>query len=211
MRSELIGNPLVAVVLLLVFGLALAYVLPLAMGLVSITGAIVVLGLPARYFPVNVFALNIITALGFGLAVEYGLIVVSRFREGLDCGLAVPDALWAMVSSEGRAVAVSAAVVVLSLPALLLLSGAVPSVPGGRAWVIAVVCLAGVSVLVLQPALAAVFGHRLRGRRSARLPRRRDDRPEFWDGFRERCCVVRRCRTGALFRHGRTRGPRCVR
>ena len=132
MRSELIGNPLVAVVLLLVFGSAWACVLPLAMGLVSITGAIVVLGLPARYFPVNVFALNIVTALGFGLAVEYGLIVVSRSREELGRGLAVPDALWATVSSAGCAVAVSAAVVVLSLPALLVLSGAVPPVPEGR-------------------------------------------------------------------------------
>ena len=154
MRSELIGNPLVAVVLLLVFGLALACVLPLAMGLVSITGAIVVLGLPARYFPVNVFALNIITALGFGLAVEYGLIVVSRFREELGRGLAVPDALWATVSSAGRTGAVSAAVVVVSLPALLFFPAPFHRSLGGG--VIAVVCLAGVSALVLQAALPAV-------------------------------------------------------
>ncbi|ARF53226.1 hypothetical protein B1H19_02730 [Streptomyces gilvosporeus] len=178
--SETIGLPLVSAVLLMVFGSVLACALPLAMGLVSVTGAMAALDLLARHYPVNVFALNILTALGFGLAVDYSLIMVSRFREELDRGLEVPDAVRATVRSAGRTVAVSVTVVTLSLCALLFLPTPFHRSLGAGA--VAVVCLAGVAALVVQPALLALFGRRL-SRRPVRLRwwrARSAGAPDFW-------------------------------
>ncbi|QHC23794.1 MMPL family transporter [Streptomyces sp. GS7] len=178
--SEMIGVPLVSAVLLVVFGSVLACALPLAMGLVSVTGAMALLDLLARHYPVNVFALNILTALGFGLAVDYSLIMVTRFREELDRGLEVSDAVRATVRSAGRTVAVSAAVVTLSLCALLFFPTPFHRSLGAGA--VAVVCLAGVAALVVQPALLALFGRRL-SRRPVRVRwwrARGADAPDFW-------------------------------
>lgn len=179
--SEMIGVPLVSAVLLLVFGSVLACALPLAMGLVSVTGAMAVLDQLARHYPVNVFALNILTALGFGLAVDYSLIMVTRFREELDRGLEVPAAVRATVRSAGRTVAVSAAVVTLSLCALLFFPTPFHRSLGAGA--VAVVCLAGVAALVVQPALLALFGHRLNRRpvRARWWRARNTDAPGFWE------------------------------
>ncbi|MFJ9419079.1 MMPL family transporter [Streptomyces sp. NPDC101227] len=179
--SEMIGVPLVSAVLLLVFGSLLACALPLAMGLISVTGAMAVLDLLARHYPVNVFALNILTALGFGLAVDYSLIMVNRFREELDRGLEVPAAVSATVRSAGRTVAVSVAVVTLSLCALLFFPTSFHRSLGAGA--VAVVCLAGVAALVVQPALLALFGRRLSRRpvRARWWRARNAGAPEFWE------------------------------
>ncbi|MEU2872686.1 MMPL family transporter [Streptomyces olivoreticuli] len=161
-RSEMIGVPAVAVVLLLVFGSSAVCVLPLAMGLISITGAAAVLDVLARHVQVSVFALNLVTALGFGLAVDYSLIVVSRFREELDEGLSVDEALRRTVRSAGRTIAVSAGAVALSLSALLFFPA--PFFRSLGAASLAVVLLAALTALSVQPVLLALLGHRVRSR-----------------------------------------------
>ena len=83
----------VALVLLLVFGSAVAASLPMTVGLFAAVGTLAVLHGLTLVTDVSVFALNITTALGFGLAVDYGLFVVTRFREELDAGRA-PHALF---------------------------------------------------------------------------------------------------------------------
>jgi len=78
-RAELIAAPVV-LVLLLVFRSAVAAVLPLLVGALSVLGALVVLRGPTEVTSVSVFSLNITTALGLGLGIDYSLFVVTRFR-----------------------------------------------------------------------------------------------------------------------------------
>ncbi|MGW0551528.1 MMPL family transporter [Streptomyces altiplanensis] len=157
--SETIGIPLVAIALVLIFGSFTACLLPLAIGLVSISGALAVLSLLAGQLQVSVFAPNIVTALGFGLAVDYSLIMVSRFREEVTRGAGTAEAVASTVRTAGRTVVVSAAVVGLSLSALLFFPA--PFFRSLGAASMAVVALAGVGALVLLPALLALLGNRL--------------------------------------------------
>ncbi|GGX54052.1 MMPL family transporter [Streptomyces noursei] len=190
LRAELIGIPLVALALLLIFGSFLACVLPVAVGLISIAGATAVLNALARHSSVNVFTLNIISALGFGLAVDYSLIMMSRFREELAGGRAAPEAVRMTMRTAGRTVLVSAAMIALSLSALLFFPTSFHRSLGAGALV--VVCLAAVAALVVQPALLALFGHRV-GRRRIPLPwlgKRHAHKGEFW--YRLAAGVLRR-------------------
>jgi RND superfamily putative drug exporter len=158
-RSEVASVPFVAVVLLLVFGSAVAASLPLAVGLFAVVGTLAVLGGLTLVTDVSVFALNITTALGFGLAVDYGLFVVTRFREELDAGREPHDAAVTTVATAGRTVLFSALTVAISLSSLLvfplyyLRSFAYAGV--------AVVALAAAAAIILVPALLAVLGHRI--------------------------------------------------
>jgi len=156
-RSELASFPIVALVLLLVFGSAVAASLPLAVGVFAVVGTLAVLRGLTMITDVSVFALNITTALGFGLAVDYGLFIVTRFREELDAGREPHDAAAATVATAGRTVLFSALTVAISLSSLLvfplyyLRSFAYAGV--------AVVALAAAAAVVLVPALLAVLGH----------------------------------------------------
>ena len=169
-RSELVSFPFVALVLLLVFGSAVAASLPLTVGLFAAVGTLAVLHGLTMVTDVSVFALNITTALGFGLAVDYGLFVVTRFREELDAGRAPHDAVVATVATAGRTVLFSALTVAISLSSLLvfplyyLRSFAYAGV--------AVVALAAAAAVILVPALLAVLGHRVDAWPLPRLRRR---------------------------------------
>ncbi len=158
-RSEMAATPVVVLVLLLVFGGAVAAALPLVVGVVAVLGTLAVLAVLATLTDVSVFALNITTALGFGLAVDYGLFVVTRFREELDAGRTTDDAVRATVTSAGRTVLFSALTVAISLASLLvfplyyLRSFAYAG--------IAVVGLAAAGAVVVLPALLATLGARV--------------------------------------------------
>lgn len=174
-RTEIIGVPLVATLLLCFFGSLWACLMPLAMGLIAITGAMAVIGALARFTEVSVFSLNLVCALGFGLAVDYSLLTVSRFGEELRAGRSVVEAVRVTSRSAGRTVGASALVVGLSLSALLLFPA--PFFRSLGAAAVTVVVLAGATALLLQPVLLAALGHRLarggppEGTRGAR----------FWD------------------------------
>ncbi len=108
---------------------------------------------------VSIFALNLTTAMGLGLAIDYSLFVVSRYREELRAGLAPGDAVVRTVSTAGRTVVFSAATVAASLAALLVFPLAFL-----RSFAyagIAVVALAALGAVVVLPALLAVLGHRV--------------------------------------------------
>src|SRR6266545_3216885 len=123
---------------------------------------------------VSIYALNLTTALGFGLAIDYSLFIVSRYREELRAGREPADALLATMATAGRTVLFSAATVAVSLVALLVFPLYFLRSFGYAG--IAVVALAAVGALVVLPALLAVLG-----RRVDRLPlpirRRRATRP----------------------------------
>ena len=157
--AESVAVPLTLLALLVVFGSALAALLPLAIGGVAIVGTLAVLRLLTLFVPVSIFALNLTTALGLGLAIDYSLFILTRYREERRAGSAVAVAVRAAVSSAGRTVLFSSVAVGLSMAAMLvfpfyfLRSFAYAG--------IAVVAIAALGAVVVLPALLAAMGPRV--------------------------------------------------
>ncbi|HSV64574.1 MAG TPA: MMPL family transporter [Mycobacteriales bacterium] len=158
-KAESLSTPILLVLLVLIFGSAAAASLPLVVGGLTILGSFTALRVLSLFTEVSVYAINVITLLGLGLAIDYGLFMVSRFREELAGGREVPDAIARTMATAGRTIAVSAVTVAVSLSSLLLF----PQVflrsmgLGGMAAVL----LAMVLALSVLPALLAVLGHRV--------------------------------------------------
>ncbi len=119
-RAEAIAIPVTLVLLIGVFGGVVAALLPVAVGIMAILGAFFVLYLVTGVTDVSIFSINLVTALGLGLAIDYSLFIVSRFREELAKGLNVDAAVIRTVETAGRTVAFSAFTVAVSLAALLV-------------------------------------------------------------------------------------------
>ena len=88
-----LGLIFVALILLWVFGSVVAAAMPLIVGVLSIAGSLSLLAILAQFQQVNVFAQAVVTLLGLGLAIDYGLFMVSRFREELDKGRSTEEAV----------------------------------------------------------------------------------------------------------------------
>ena len=158
-RAEMISLPIILILLVLVFGSVVAASLPLGIGALAVIGTFLVLRVLASFTEVSIFALNLTTAMGMGLAIDYSLFVVSRYREELRAGLAPADAIVRTVRTAGRTVIFSAITVAVSLAAMLVFPLAFL-----RSFAyagIAVVGLAAVGAVVVLPALLAVLGHRV--------------------------------------------------
>ncbi len=155
--AETIAFPITLVLLILVFGSVVSALLPLAIGGIAIVGTFATLEVIARTTDVSIFALNFTTAMGLGLAIDYSLLIVSRFREELAAGHEPFAAVRRTLRSAGRTVVFSAATVAASLVALLvfqqyfLRSFAYAG--------IAVVALAALGATVVLPAVLALLGH----------------------------------------------------
>ncbi|MFE9441109.1 MMPL family transporter [Streptomyces sp. NPDC006602] len=158
-RAEMIALPVTLVLLVMVFGSAIAALLPLGIGIVAILGTNAVLRGLTEVTDVSVFALNLTTALGLGLAVDYALFIVRRFREELADGAEPLTAVGTTLRTAGRTVLFSALTVAVSLAAMLLFpqyflrSFAYAG--------IAVVLLAAAAALILLPAALVLLGHRV--------------------------------------------------
>ena len=157
--AELVSLPVVLVLLVLVFGSGVAASLPLGIGALAVVGTFVVLRVLAAFLQVSIFALNLTTAMGLGLAIDYSLFVVSRYREELRAGQEPPAAIVRTVATAGRTVIFSAVTVAVSLAAMLVFPLAFL-----RSFAyagVAVVALAAVGAVVVLPALLAVLGRRV--------------------------------------------------
>jgi len=162
-RTELLTAPITGVLLVLVFGSIVAASLPLAVGLLAVAGTLLALTAISSVTEVSVFALNLTTGLGLGLSVDYGLFIVSRYREELDKGASTKVAVGRTMQTAGRTVAFSALTVMISLLGLLLFPQ--PYVRSFAYAGVAVVAIAGIAAVVLLPALLTVLGPRIeRGR-----------------------------------------------
>jgi RND superfamily putative drug exporter len=157
--AEMVTLPITLLVLLLVFGSAIAAGLPLLVGAGAVVGTLAVLGLLAEATTMSTYALNLTTALGFGLAVDYSLFLVTRFREERRAGRTVDSAVVIAVHTAGRTVVFSALTVALSLSALLLFP--MPFLRSLGFAGIAVTALAALTAVILVPALLALVGDRL--------------------------------------------------
>jgi RND superfamily putative drug exporter len=160
LRGEAIALPLALIALIVVFGGLLAAVLPLALAVASVLGALLVLAVATLTGDVAVYALNVVTMLGIGVGIDYGLLFVSRYREERAHGLAVAGALERTLATAGRTVKFSGLTVAVALGGLLLFdsSGLRSLAIGG----IGVVLVAVVAGLTLLPALIALAGERIR-------------------------------------------------
>ncbi|MEU9476697.1 MMPL family transporter [Streptomyces sp. NPDC048191] len=172
-RAEAIALPITLVLLVMVFGSAVAALLPLGIGIVAILGTNAVLRGLTAFTDVSVFALNLTTALGLGLAIDYALFIVRRYREELSTGADPLTAVGATLRTAGRTVLFSALTVAVSLAAMMvfpqyfLRSFAYAGM--------AVVLLAAAAALILLPAALVLLGHRVNSLDLRRLLRRRRD------------------------------------
>jgi RND superfamily putative drug exporter len=176
-RAELVAAPILMLLLVLVFGSVVAAALPLIVAAVSVVGAMAVLALISAATDVSVFSLNLATALGLGLAIDYSLFILTRFREELGLGADVREAVATSMRTAGRTVMVSGLTVALCLASTLVFP-----LYYFRSFAYAGVAVVGLAVLVsltLLPAVLLMLGHRtnsldvlkrLRGRHRSTAP-----------------------------------------
>src|SRR5579863_3784476 len=170
-KAEGFSMPVLLILLLVIFGSLAAASLPLVVGGVAILGSFTVLRLLTMLTTVSVYSLNITTILGVGLGIDYGLFMVTRFREELHRQPTVEQAVARTVATAGRTVAVSGITVALALTSLMLFPVSFLRSMGYGG--VATVAVDAAAALIVLPALLAVLGHRvnaLRIRRSIPPP-----------------------------------------
>jgi trehalose monomycolate/heme transporter len=179
-RAETISMPVLLILLAIIFGSLAAASLPLAIGAIGILGSFTALRLLTLATPVSIYSINITTILGLGLAIDYGLFMVSRFREELHRQPTVEDAVARTVATAGRTVAVSGVTVAVALASLLLFPEVfLRSMGYGGVATVLVDMLAALTVL---PALLAVLGPKVNALR-VRKAVRTAEKPEAVGGW----------------------------
>jgi uncharacterized membrane protein YdfJ with MMPL/SSD domain len=170
-RAEGLSFPILLILLLVIFGSLTAACLPLAIGALGILGSFTALRLLTLVTGVSVFSLNITTILGLGLGIDYGLFLVTRFREELHQAGTVEDAVARTAATAGRTVLVSGVTVAIVLASLMLFPETILRSIGYGG--VATVLVDMIAALTVLPALLAVLGPRvnsLRIRRSVQRP-----------------------------------------
>lgn len=155
-RMEVLALPLVAVVLFFVFGGVIAAGLPVMVGGLCIAGALGIMRLIAVFGPVHYFAQPVVSLIGLGIAIDYGLFIVSRFREEIAEGYDTETAVRRTVITAGRTVTFSAVLIVASAIGLLLFpQGFLKSLTYAT---IASVMLSAILSITVLPACLAILG-----------------------------------------------------
>ncbi|MFN8215013.1 MAG: MMPL family transporter [Solirubrobacterales bacterium] len=158
-EAEASGFPLVAIILLVVFGSLAAAALPLALGFVSVlvTGALIYL--ISLQMTMSVFVTNMASMIGIGVAIDYSLFILARYREERQAGLSKREARARSLSTSGLAVTFSGLAVIISLAGLWMVDNqALRSMALGAMTVVAVSILTATTLL---PALIAMLGDRV--------------------------------------------------
>ncbi|MFI6957834.1 MMPL family transporter [Nocardia sp. NPDC050408] len=158
-RAEIIALPIVAILLYFVFGGVVGALLPVLIGGMTVLGTQGTIRMLTDHIAVNVFASAVVTLVSLGLAIDYGLFTVTRFREELAGGHSVEDATARTVATAGRTVLFSAAIIAISLAALFIFpNGVLRSVPYGG---ISSVLLAALLSVTALPAVLSIVGRRI--------------------------------------------------
>jgi putative drug exporter of the RND superfamily len=158
-KAELIAFPILAILLLIVFRGVIAASIPLLIGVLSIIGTLFVLRVMSTFVDTSVFALNIATGLSLGLAVDYALLMVSRYREEIGRGGASREAHRRTVQTAGRTALFSGLTVAAAMAALVVL-------PQRFLYSIAVAgasvgVLSAVMAILVVPSMLALLGPRI--------------------------------------------------
>ena len=158
-RAEVAAIPLVCVVLFFVFGGVIAAALPGLIGGLTIAGALGIMRLFAEFMPVHFFAQPVVTLMGLGIAIDYGLFMVSRFREEIAEGYDTEAAVRRAVMTSGRTIMFSAVILVASsVPLLLFPQGFLKSITYA---IIGSVMLAAILSVSVLPAALGILGTRV--------------------------------------------------
>jgi RND superfamily putative drug exporter len=182
-HAEMLAFPLLFLLSLLFFRSLVASLLPLLIGGLAILGTFLILRVASEFASISVFALNLTTALGLGLAIDYSLFVVSRYREEIARSGPGPEAMRRVLRTAGRTVFFSALTVAAALASLLVFPQRfLYSMGLGGALVVLFAALIALTVL---PAILTLLGTRINAGAPAFLRRRadRDARPGesgFW-------------------------------
>ncbi len=190
-RGESIALPVALLALVAVLGLSLAVAMPFLFAACTIAGTLVAVYGLAHLLSMVTYVTNLVELVGLGLAIDYSLLVVYRFREELARGLPVDDAIARTMATAGRAVVFSGMAVAIGLGLLLFMPVPFIRSMGVAGFLIPLVSIA--AALTLQPALLSLFGRRgMRRAPVARLvrsrlglpvraqPRARDVERGFW-------------------------------
>jgi len=170
-HAESIALPIVAILLLVIFGGLVAAGLPLLIGVVSIIGSLAILRVLTSFTEVSNFAVNVVTFIGLGLAIDYSLFIVTRFREELAIDETdVRGALGRTVRSAGRTILFSGLTVITSLLGLQFFPEYIFRSIGLAAMSAALVAM--VAALTILPALLAILGRRVNALSLQRVFRR---------------------------------------
>ena len=185
-RAEMISLPIVVVLALLIFGSLVAASMPAVVGAVAVVGSLAVVRLLTTFTDVSVFSVNVISLLGMGLAIDYALFVISRFREELarlplDDPDAPTKAIGTTMVTAGRTVLFSGLTVAAAMSSLLVFpQNFLRSMGYGGMSAVVIAMLAALTVL---PATLRLLGRRIDG---GRMPWRRhrpvsvDDDHGWW-------------------------------
>jgi RND superfamily putative drug exporter len=164
-RSEVVSLPLALILLVIVFTTGIAALLCLGVGVFAVLGGVGAALALAHAIDVSTYAVNVVTLVGLGIAIDYSLFIVTRFREELAAGHSVEDSLGTTMATAGRAIMFSGLTVAIGLSGLLFYTGtALVSMGVAGAIVVAISVLYAVTLL---PAMLALLGPRIN---SIRVP-----------------------------------------
>jgi RND superfamily putative drug exporter len=164
-RSEVVSLPLALILLVIVFTTGVAALLCLGVGVFAVLGGVGAALALAHVIDVSTYAVNVVTLVGLGIAIDYSLFIVTRFREELGSGHSVEDSLGTTMATAGRAIMFSGLTVAIGLSGLLFYTGtALVSMGVAGAIVVAISVLYACTLL---PAMLAILGTRIN---SIRVP-----------------------------------------
>src|SRR5579885_2047359 len=158
-RAELVSLPLALLVLLVVFRTLVAAMLPVGVGALAVVTGVAGVLLLSHVLDMAQYTINVVSLIGLGVAIDYSLFIVSRYRDELAAGAAVDEAIARALGTAGRAVAFSGLAVVVGLSGLLFFPGTYLAAMG-LAGALVVAC-AVFYALTFLPALLAVLGPRI--------------------------------------------------
>jgi RND superfamily putative drug exporter len=180
-RGEMIGIPIALVILLIVFGAAVAAGIPLVLAIVSIVIAVGVTTLIGQMYDLSFLVLNIITMIGLAVGIDYSLFIVQRYREERDRGLDKMAAIEMAGATSSRAVLFSGGTVIVALLGMFIVPSNIYRSLATGAIVVAI--FAVLAALTLLPAILSLLGDRVNALRLPFLSRRSDDGGGFWSAI----------------------------
>ncbi|HEY1162698.1 MAG TPA: MMPL family transporter [Candidatus Dormibacteraeota bacterium] len=177
-RAEYVALPITLILLVLIFASFVAALLPISVGVLAIVGGVGGTLFLARFTDVSQYAINIVTLIGLGVAIDYSLFIVNRFRDELAAGASREDAIATSMSTAGRAITFSGITVAVGLSAMLFFQGTfLASMGAAGAIVVAVAVMYGLTFL---PALLSVMGPKVDRLRLPFLGRRKPAGTGAW-------------------------------
>ncbi|WP_179276694.1 MMPL family transporter [Rhodococcus sp. RS1C4] len=179
-RSEAIAIPITLVLLIFIFGGVVAAAVPVFVGILSVISALAILRALTVVTEVSSFSINVASLLGLGLAIDYGLFIVSRFREEMRAGVDPQNAAVRTVLTAGRTIVFSGLLLICAFAGMLVFPQPVVKSLGFGA--MAAVASAAILSLTAVPALLAILGHRINSLTWSRSASDRGDAraQKFW-------------------------------